>query len=309
MASSSFRQIIRFFLRFLLIILIILICDQVIGTILKRFYFSQESGVGYQTTYAMDSTVADVIILGSSRANHSYVPDIIEDSLHYTCYNAGRDGNFTLYNYAIFKAITRRYNPKLIIIDIRPEDLKYLIFQYERLSLLLPYFQTHPEIRSIIDLKGPFEKTKLISAIYPYNSLILQIAMGNLNYNKERMPNVKGYIPGYGIMKQEKLDTSKNYTCILDENQIQALKDISSTCKQKNIDLVFVFSPIWIIQDNFCNTIISEFCSDNDIRYLDMSNLPVFINNPDYFEDKTHLNNEGARLFSTMLINEIRRTD
>ena len=105
MANSSFKQIIRFFLKFLLIVALILICDQGIGTILKFFYFRQESGDGYRTTYAIDSTIADILIFGSSRANHSYVPEIFEDKLHYTFYNTGRDGNFILYNYAIFKAI------------------------------------------------------------------------------------------------------------------------------------------------------------------------------------------------------------
>lgn len=310
MASSSFKQIIRLFLRLLLIASLVFVCDRGIGTILKLFYFRQKSGVGYRTTYSIDSTVADILIFGSSHANHSYIPEIFEDKLHYTCYNTGRDGNFTLYNYAIFKAITRRYSPKLIIIDILPEELDYKTFEYERLSLLLPYYQIHTEISRIVDFRGPFEKIKLISAIYPYNSLILQIAMGNLDNNKEKVPDIKGYVPLYKIMKNEKIDTLQISACIIDENKNRALKDIISTCKQKNIELVFVYSPIWsIIQNSFCNIIISELCSENGISYLDMSNHPTFINNHEYFADKDHLNNEGARVFSTMLINKILRTN
>ena len=310
MASSYFKQIFRFFLKLLLLTFIILVLDRGIGTILKLFYFHQEWGAGYRTTYSIDSTVADVLIFGSSRANHSYVPEIFEDRLHNTCYNTGSDGNSILCYYAIFKAITGRYNPKLIIIDIRPEELMYRTSQYERLSPLLPYYQTHPEIRGIVDFRGPFEKIKLISAIYPYNSLILHIAMGNLDYGKERVPDFKGYIPFFKIMKNEKLDTSQISACTIDENINRALLDIISTCKQKNIELVFVYSPIWsIIQDSFCNNIISELCSENSISYLDMSNHPTFINNHEYFADKLHLNNEGARVFSTILINKIWRTN
>jgi hypothetical protein len=309
MANSSFKQIIRFFLKFLLIVSLILVCDRGIGTIIKFFYFRQESGVSYRTTYAIDSTFADILIFGSSRANHSYVPEIFEDGLHFTFYNSGRDGNFILYNYAIFKAITNRYNPKMIIIDISPDDLKYYTFEYERLSLLLPYYQANPEISRVVDFRGPFEKIKFISAIYPYNSLILQIAIGNLEYNKKRVPDNKGFVPLFKIMKHEIIDTSYIATSIIDENKIRALKDIISTCKQKNIDLIFVYSPIWsIIQDSYYNAIISNLCYENGIVYMDMSNDSIFINNPDYFSTIDHLNNEGAKVFSNMLIDKICRT-
>jgi hypothetical protein len=306
MTSSTFKQILKFFLKFILILSLILVCDRGVGTILKFFYFRQESGVGYKTTYSVDSTMADILIFGSSRANHSYVPEIFEDNLHFTFYNTGRDGNYILYNYAIFKAIAGRYNPRLIIMDIRPDDIEYNATEYERLSLLLPYYKTHPEIRNIINYKGPLEKIKLISAVYPYNSLILQILMGNLNYNKERVSDNKGYVPILKVMEEEKIDTFQINVFTVDENKIHALKDMISTSKQKNIDLVFVYSPARsITQDSLYKIILSDLCSENGINYIDMSNHPEFISNHLYFADKDHLNNDGAKVFSTMLVNKL----
>jgi hypothetical protein len=107
-------------------------------------------------------------------------------------------------------------------------------------------------------------------------------------------------------MKNEKIDTLKIGICTIDENKVHALNDIILTCQQSNIDLIFVYSPVWrIIQDSFYNTIISDLCSENGISYIDMSNNPTFIYNSNYFADKEHLNNEGAKVFSTMLINKI----
>ena len=309
MAGSSFKQVVRFFLRLLLILSVIIVLDRGIGTLLKHFYFRQESGVGYLTTYSIDSTFADILIFGSSRANHSYVPEIFEENLHRTFYNTGRDGTYILFNYAIFKAITMRYNPKLIIIDVRPEDLGYSAREYDILSLLLPYYQKHPEVRRIIDLKGPFERIKRISAIYPYNSLLFQIAMGNLKHNRDRVPDNKGYVPLLSKLANVTIDSTKIVACNIDENKTRALKDIVSTCRQKNIDLVFVNSPTWrIIGDSFCNKILSDFCAENGIRYLNMSNLQVFVSNQGYFSDVYHLNDEGARVFSKLLVNQIGQT-
>jgi hypothetical protein len=310
MGKSSFQQVIRFLLRFILIATIIFVCDRGIGSILKLFYFRQESGTSFRTTYSIDSTYSDILIFGSSRANHSYVPEIFEKRLYSTCYNTGKENNFILYNYALIRAITNRYNPKMIIIDILPRGLKYDAIEYERLSTLLPYYQTHPEIRYIIDLRGPFEKIKHLSTIYPYNSMILQIATGNLEYNKQRRPDINGYVPLIKTMKNVKIDTSKISTYTIDENKTRALKDIISTCQQKNIDLVFVISPYWgIIRDSLGNSMLSELCSVKGVRYLDMSDSPVFINNPEFFADISHLNDKGARVFTAMLINKIWQTN
>ena len=180
------KDIIRLFLKMILITVLILVFDRGIGTLLAKYYFSQESGGYFRTTYSIDSTSADVLVFGSSRANHSYVPEIFEDSLSLTFYNTGKDGNDILYNYAIFKAITKRYSPHIIIFDIRPENLAYNAFEYDRLSVLLPYYDDHPEIADIVNLRSPFENIKQISSIYRFNSMIFRIAMGNLEFNKKR---------------------------------------------------------------------------------------------------------------------------
>jgi hypothetical protein len=305
-AISSIKEINRFFLKLLLIEIIIFACDRGIGTFLKIFYFHQESGTGFRTTFSIDSTSADILVFGSSRANHSYVPEIFEKKLSATFYNTGKDGNFVLYNYAIFKVITKRYYPDLVIIDISPEELAYNSVEYERLSSLLPYYKAHPEIRQIVDLRGPFEKTKHISSIYPYNSLIMLIAMGNLQYNKLRKPDNKGYVPLYKTMINEKHDTLKIIAGTLDENKIVAIKDIISTCKQNNIDLVFVYSPTWnISQISFYNDKLSELFSSEGIRFLDLSNPPAFMNKSNLFADINHLNDDGAKVFSNMVTDSI----
>ena len=190
----------------------------------------------------------------------------------------------------------------MIIIDISPDDLTYRASDYERLSSLLPYYKSHPEIRSIADLRGPFEKIKNFSATYPYNSLILMIAMSNLETNRLRKPDNKGYVPLFKTMNREKRDTLNINYGTIDENKLTALKDIISICKKKNIDLVFVHSPIWNInQINFNKDRLSDLCTSEGIRYLDLSNSPSFINKDDCFADVNHLNDKGARLFSTMI--------
>jgi len=96
MERSSINQVVRFFLRLVLILFLVLIIDRGVGMILSHYYFHQHRGEESKITYIIDSTVADVVIFGSSRANHHYVPEIFENKLHYSCFNGGADGNYLI---------------------------------------------------------------------------------------------------------------------------------------------------------------------------------------------------------------------
>lgn len=297
-----------FILKFLLILFLILIFDKGIGRILHYYYFRQKSGVGYLTTYSIDSTKAKILVFGSSRANHSYVPGIFENRLGSSFYNAGRDGTYIIHNYAVFKAITLRHIPEIVIFDIRPEDLAYNVREYDMLSLLLPYYKTNPEIRKIVDYKGPMERIKRISELYTYNSLILQIAMGNLESNSKRVTSEKGYIPLFRKMDNKVIDTAGAIRYNIDLLKLRMLKEMVQSCKERNIRLLFVNSPTWQIKrPGEYEKAWKEFCSDDSVNYLDMSDMKEFINNPEYFADVYHLNDTGAKIFSELLVNELEK--
>jgi hypothetical protein len=310
MQRSSANQVVRLLLKLVLILFLVLIIDQGVGKELSHYYFRQHRGEEAKLTYIIDSTKADIVIFGSSRADHHYVPEIFENNLHYSCFNAGADGNYLLYSYALFNTIVKRYSPKLIIFDIRPYELGHIESEYDRLSILLPYYRKYPEIRHVIELRGPFEKFKHISSIYSYNSLIFQIARGNIGNNKAYQTELKGYTPLSKTMKAEKIGTWDICDIPIDQNKVNLVEDIISTCKKKNIELIFVHSPIWItMKKGDCHNILADICSEKNVRYIDMSNDTTFINHPDYFEDISHLNDKGARLFSQMLTEKIRHPD
>jgi len=293
--------------RMLIVVMALFIADRGIGALMKSLYFRQQSGDGYLINYAIDSTEADIIVLGSSRAKHSYIPEIFHDSLQMTCYNGGRDGtNHILFNYAQFKLIIKRYKPEVIIFDIRPEDLAYSVDEYDMLAPLLPFYKAHPEIRDLMNQRSPFEKMKQISHIYPFNSMIFQIIMGNLEFNKKRKPHYNGYVPFHGSKLSGTADTVYVSDSGTDEYKISLLEEMMETCISSNIKLIFVYSPTWNYSgQNRYDTLFTRLIETHSADYKNMSNLPVFMENPGYFYDRTHLNEEGATIFSTMLTREL----
>jgi hypothetical protein len=298
----------KFIFSILSLLLFIGISDQLIGRFLKQYYFKQKSGLYYRTTYAIDSTKADILIFGSSRANHHYVPEIFEDSLNMSFYNCGREGNFLLYNYAVFKAIVRRYTPKIVIFDINPDELHYDREGYDRLSSLLPYYRKHPEIRSIVGLKGPFEKFKLISEIYPYNSSMLTIAIGNTKLNKERKNDQKGYVPLADYISDTvlyKIDPVVRGA--IDTNKVNAVSYIIKYCNSNKIRLIFIQSPMYAKVSNTSSIeYFDKLTRETKTSFWNFLNDVEFLDKPNFFQDQYHLNNTGAIYFSKLLVKKIK---
>jgi hypothetical protein len=310
--TSNFRGAVikKIIFNVVIVAIIVVVLDAAIGKVLQYFYFKETSGLHFRTTYAMETTRADILVFGSSRANHHYVPEVFEDSLRMSFYNTGRDGNYLIYNYAVFKSILKRYKPKIIIFDINPEVLYFNKNSYERLSSLLPYYRNHPEIRSIIEQRGPYEKYKLYSSIYPYNSSLLTIAIGNLEINKNRKADREGYIPLYNHMQDTTLSFVENTSTLINTVSLNMLKAICTTCKQNQIRLYLVQSP-WYVKMNqitFSKT-LKSLAEDNDAIFIDFANDPLFMKYPSWFQDENHLNDEGATKFSVILARMLRRNN
>ncbi len=300
----SFKNpIIRFFVKFLILLITVFILDQLIGAIINHFYFRQVAGASYRTTYSMDSTTADILVFGSSRANHHYVPSVFEDKLKMTFYNTGKDGNRLLYSYAILNAILNRYTPKIIILDIGFDELYFDSKEYDNLSSLLPYYKDHQEIRKIIELRSPYERIKLLSAIYPYNSNLLSIGIGNLELNKTRKEDRNGYVPLLGTQK----DTLKNELFVkevpIDSLKVKILDSFAKKCLEKKIRLIFVQSPIYIkIRTSTSTNICKKIANKHNALFFDYSNDSMIMKKPYFFYDKSHLNDKGAYCFSEKIL-------
>ena len=76
------KKIPRFLLKCILFCAILFLLDFFLGNLLKYMYFRQGFGELYLTTYAIDSTKANVLIFGSSTANHHYNSKIFEKRMN-----------------------------------------------------------------------------------------------------------------------------------------------------------------------------------------------------------------------------------
>lgn len=298
---------IRFFLKLTKLFAFLLILDFLIGNILSHYYFKNQRNYNYRTTYAIDSTTASLLIFGSSRASHHYRPDVFENYLGVTYYNTGRDGEFILYNCAVLKAILKRYSPKMIILDFSPGEFAKTTDNYDRLSALLPFYRTHPEMRSIIELRSKFEKMKLISYIYPYNSSLLNILSQNAILPREKKEDIQGYLPltkkWSDSIKLENPTTPYK----VDSITVNTFQSFIRDCKNSKVQLYIVCSPLFIKSSHidYSVQLANQIAEKYDVKFFNYVTDTNFINHATLFDDPAHLNNDGAKLFSMTVANRI----
>jgi len=300
------KQSLSFLYRSIIFIIILFVLDFAIGNILKYYFFSQKSGFYYRTTYSIENTKADVLIFGASKANHQFYPEIFEKRLNLTYYNVGRDGSSIFYHYAILKSVLKRYLPKVIILDITRE-FERKQSSYDRISMLLPYYNRHPEFLPIIELKSRYEKLKLNSKIYPYNSLVFSIISGNSKSSINNNQDIKGYIPLYNVWNEPIRKSKSPGGDDIDSTKIIFFESFIKDCVKSNIKLYIIVSPDYIKYEDSdrANSFAKQIALKYDIKFYDFSQDSLFLNNGRYFADLSHLNNDGAKVFSNLVVDKI----
>ena len=297
-----------FVFKFSILFFIIFLFDFLIGNGLRYLYYKQESGYQFRTTYSLEKADADILIFGSSRANHHYNSEIFENRLKMSCYNVGRYGSSIFYHSAILKGVLKRYTPKIIILDIRRWEFVKQDINYERLASLLPYYRSHPEIHSIVKLKSKYEKYKLLSNIYPYNSSIFNILLGNLK--KDGTTEIKGYLPVTETLTVAPVPVKKVVSDgTIDTTLVRIYETFIKDCVEAGVELHIFCSPYFSEDKEQDQSIELEktIAQKYNIPYHDFSNEPVFLNKLPLFADYSHLNKKGAQLFTNIIIDSIEK--
>lgn len=286
-------------------ILLFFAVDFIIGFAFHKLYLKQKSGWEYRTKYSIEDTKADMILVGSSRAQQQYNPEFFETRLNMTCYNAGRDGQSFLYQYAVLQGILKRYSPKTILIECERKMFMPNPGSYERLSCLLPFYQDHPEMREVILLKSPYEKIKLLSKSYPYNSLFFKILIANVS--KKPDEDIKGYVPLKGSLNEKKRFVDFSVPYDIDSIKLKYFSLLVEQCQKANIKLYFACSPYYINSygSDASLRIVKKIADKESIPFFDLSKGVPELNDSRLYDDTVHVNQAGSKILANIVIDSI----
>ena len=213
-----------------------------------------------------------------------------------TAYNCGRDGRFMIYSLALMSTVLDRYKPKHIIFDLNPDEFSRS--DEGRLSPLLPYLDKSG-VRDYISYNSKYENLKILSKIYPYNSIF---PFKNTAHDKDFE---KGYIKLHTALPPQQITPLQQEQ--INPVRVKLLSDFLSKLKTKNIKITIVISPIFfsISKDNKTVQLIENMCKE--YKNVKLFNYAYSTDFRDYklYKDKFHLNEVGAQKFSDDLANKI----
>ena len=297
----------KFVLKVLLFFACIVVMDLAFGLLFSYLRAHAKGGSTANCEYIANRCQDDIIILGSSRATHHYIPQIIEDSLGMSCYNCGEEGNGIVLAFGRLSMLLERYSPKLILYEITPGydygtndlDSKYL-------GYLRPYYKKKGISRIFDDFDDDLSFLKMKSSMYQNTSRVLPDLLDNIVYRDNR----KGFEPLYGRLDTTDIRINNNYTFgDIDSLKLSYLKQLIVETKCRGIPVIFMISP------RYCKYIdLSSYepalalCASYNVPVYNFINYKSISDNEVYFQDLGHMNSDGATAYTQLLIKDVLKT-
>ena len=314
----------RFLMSAIIIMVSLVIVDVAVGMIGGKSldylpdFTSKMSAQTVKNNYRIMRMEQDIVIVGSSRASHHYNTTLLEDSIKtcvdgdFSIYNAGIDGQFSNSSCMVIESMLDRYSPKMVILDIGDTNLEFEKGKEMKLGYLnfnAPYYNKIETAKHYFDDLGWKERLLVKSGLYSYNDKVFRIGQGFLKMGMGTEPN-DGFEPLFGTS----IDTTKVETkvkkkqsqkeMIVDEYSENNLCRVMQLCKEKNVNLVLVSSPRFRPKSD--NKLIRSLSQEYDIPYIEIYNTDFFNAHPELFKDSSHLNNDGATLYTQMFFEALK---
>ena len=299
----------RFVIRLIVFIITMFIIDRCFG--LAMDYLKNHAKGGYvgHHNYILNQTNEDVLVFGSSRAIHHYNPQIVADSLGMKCYNCGQDGNGIVLFYGWWQIIKDRHLPKMIIYDVNPDfDLLKGDNNQKYLGWLKSEY-CNEGVKQVFEDVDSTEKYKMLSMMYRYNSIFLQIITDSFHPLFNITAN--GYLPLLGKMNKMKIKKKANdeNEVVYDAQKLTYIEEFVEEVKNRGIVLVFVASPIWYGMSEAVFNPLQDLCVKYQIPFYNFSNDENYVHNDLMFTDGNHLNAYGADKFTSKICSKIRNIE
>jgi len=300
----------RFTTKIIIFLLILIIVDFTLGSMINAFYRKTYYGENWPKENWLTKEQYEIIVFGSSRAYCHYIPELIGEKVGSTVFNAGANGQYMLYAYALEQLVLEKYVPKIIILDLLPSYIVRLEnpgSEFDRLSSLLPH-SNNPEVKKLLTRQNHFQFVKQLSKLYRFNSRVLNIA-DNYHNKPDRFDN------GYASVGTPKFrETNKFILDTMEKNEIdtfkyEILKKFITSASDKKVHVIMSFSPTLEPLSPKCKDVIiiyEELFKELDVPFVKIltSDYPEF-QDKQLFMDYIHMNARGAQRFSEIFAGKL----
>jgi hypothetical protein len=292
----------RILLKLLIFVFILLVFDWGYGHVC-HYLVNHPNGGGLKLDqYICDSTKANVLIFGSSKAQNQYDPSILEDTLGMSVFNCGYHGMGVIFHYGRWKIISKRYVPKVIVYEVLPiVDMMVRDDNTIFINPLRPYYGKVEGVDSIFWKIDPTEKYKMMANTYQYHSLV-----DYLSCYKTTAWYRNGYIrSGNSVLNPQTVQYSP-FEYALDSVKWYYMEKFVHEVSART-QLIIAVSPMFSFHDDHGGlTKLKELCAKCQVPVLDHFCDPDFVDNPKLYKDMSHLNRTGSEKWSRLISSELK---
>lgn len=297
----------KYFRSFLIFIFTIISIDLCAGFLLNKLFSNAKSGVAFQENYIFNKTHEDVLIFGSSRASFHYKSDYLAEKLGMSVYNAGREGFGIYFHHALLLASIKRYQPKLIILDLDFRDIfdRGGNFSTNVFYEIAPFYNKFsPDFDEYI-ARNWYDKYLFKSNLFKYNKKFFNIITSNIISENDFQ---NGYRPLKGVWdkKEKKLKDDKFE---ISEDLINTIESFIKITKENNIKLIISVSPTKKNIDKRFYEYLGILKNKSFVKVIDYSKSTEFDKKDNLFYDSEHLNDSGAQYFTGIFSEVILKSD
>ena len=302
------------FLQIIVKSVLILICTFFIYNILNYMFLNKDV-FRNESFHSLPEDTLDIVVLGSSNAQYSYVPEFtyLDNGLY--SYVLGSACQPIKVSYQMLKETLKTQSPKLVVLEVYTtmpissvcgDDSCYVLagyqmrgkereetFNYLDSSKAEEYnnefINNHNNWRNItsLDELKPLDENKVDTTSIDTSFGFIFNWMGH-DYTNKWFPNVY----------EEDLDVQ------LDSEDLQALNDILALCKENDIELLLYKTPIDSIsqEDQSYLHKVWQWADENDVKYIDFIELApklgLYINE---YTDSIHAYMNGAGVMTNYI--------
>ena len=176
--------------------MLVVTTDFVAGHLLRSAFSASQDLSITRLNHALEKAQEDIIVLGSSRAMHHFVPTVLSDATGQSVYNCGFEGQGLKFSYLQLQHVFMYHRPREVLLELSPNVLTDTRSD-EKLDVLLPFATSDTAIMNTFGRRGAGERSKFVSSVYPYNSLIFDLLYIHFRFTTD---SFAGFVPLYGTM-------------------------------------------------------------------------------------------------------------
>lgn len=254
----------------------------------------------------------DLLIFGSSRADSNIATWMLQDSLNIEAYNLSYRGATISFQEFVLKQLIVNNNKPKYIIKLLDNDFELMHQDYDghvrsfRIDRLTPLIK-YSEIRNELINKG--EKNKVFSKLF----VLHQLSKSNL-YNS-KPPKLNDTILEFGAKPNNRhiedlkwtYKNARVYNKSLEiPDEIESFLNFQKICAEHDIKLILATSPVFYSMDDGWLERMEELILPTATLYIHNKEDKQYLNPENYF-NYSHLNRDGALVYTKELIDFLKQ--